>query len=62
MYLVLQLRPAGDVDFTDGLDGGIHTVLGIDASAGAANGVWRLRVAGGPEYSSGYLDSWSLQF
>ncbi|MFD0259677.1 S8 family serine peptidase [Kitasatospora indigofera] len=51
-----------DVDFTDGLDGGIHTVFGIDASARTANGVWRLRVAGGSEYFAGYLDSWALQF
>ncbi|WP_329493405.1 S8 family peptidase [Kitasatospora herbaricolor] len=51
-----------NAEFTSGWDDGIHTVFGVDASARTAAGVWRLRVAGGSEYFSGYLDSWALQF
>ncbi|WP_405014971.1 S8 family peptidase [Kitasatospora sp. NBC_01539] len=67
--LVIDLiAPAGTVhrlkgeEFTAGWDAGIHRIFGIDASAVTAGGTWRLRVAGGSEYFSGYLDSWALQF
>ncbi|WP_323189357.1 S8 family serine peptidase [Kitasatospora sp. NBC_00240] len=50
------------VEFTSGWDEGVHTVFGVDASGRTADGVWRLRVTGGSEYFSGYLDSWALQF
>ncbi|BAJ25970.1 MULTISPECIES: S8 family serine peptidase [Kitasatospora] len=40
----------------------VHKLYGVDASTGAANGVWQLRVTGGSEYFDGYLDRWALQF
>ncbi|KQV15995.1 hypothetical protein [Kitasatospora sp. Root107] len=54
----------GSVDerFLGSFDAGVHTISGVDASARTANGVWRLRVAGGSEYFEGYLDRWTLQF
>ena len=36
---------------------GVHTVFGVDASARTANGVWRLRVAGGSEYFAGLIST-----
>ncbi|WP_457030800.1 S8 family peptidase [Kitasatospora sp. P5_F3] len=48
--------------FLGSFDAGVHTIFGVDASARTANGVWRLRVAGGSEYFEGYLDRWALQF
>ncbi|MFJ9523711.1 S8 family serine peptidase [Kitasatospora sp. NPDC101801] len=51
-----------DPVFLGSFNAGVHTTFGVDASARTANGVWRLRVAGGSQYFEGYLDRWALQF
>ncbi|MER5867390.1 S8 family serine peptidase [Kitasatospora sp. NPDC002040] len=51
-----------DAVWLGSFDAGVHTIYGVDASARTANGVWRLRVAGGSEYFEGFLDRWALQF
>ncbi|MFB0630585.1 proprotein convertase P-domain-containing protein [Streptomyces sp. AB3(2024)] len=39
-----------------------HVVYAVDASAHAANGVWRLRVFDTRAGHTGRLDSWALRF
>ncbi|MEU9128440.1 S8 family serine peptidase [Kitasatospora sp. NPDC048540] len=39
-----------------------HVLIGVNASASPANGVWRLRVYDPAESFGGQLDGWALQF